>query len=368
MKTPQLVHFVVAAVLCWSAPLFAAIRLVPTVPSGLSAPVFVGHAGDGSNRLFIVEQGGVIKVVQPGSSTPTTFLDIRTKVLSGGERGLLGLAFHPQYASNGRFFVFYTRSGDGALVIAEYHVSANPDVASSTETILLTIPHPTNANHNGGMLAFGTDGYLYIGVGDGGSAKRSAEQRAEHGRAARQDPAHRRRPARSGRRHSLFVAARQPVRRTRPAATKSSRSVCAIPGDSASTVSPDSSGSATWARARAKKSTRRSSTAATTAGASSKGPPARTTIPRCAPRRTMSSPLFDYSHVNGRCSITGGYVYRGSQRALASGTYVFGDYCSGEIFAWNGSADSPARHRDEHLFVWRGRAGRALCCRSQWVD
>src|SRR5262245_53060853 len=139
MRTPQLVHFVIAAVLCWSAPLFAAIRLVPTASTGLSAPVFVGHAGDGSNRLFIVEQGGVIKVVQPESSTPTTFLDIRTKVLSGGERGLLGLAFHPQYASNGRFFVYYTRIGDGALVIAEYNASTNSDIASTTETTLLTI-------------------------------------------------------------------------------------------------------------------------------------------------------------------------------------------------------------------------------------
>jgi hypothetical protein len=86
---------VAVAVVCWSAPLFAEIRLVPAF-TGLSSPIFVTHAGDGTNRLFIVEQGGVIKVVRPGSSTPTTFLDIRTKVLSGGERGLLGLAFHPQ--------------------------------------------------------------------------------------------------------------------------------------------------------------------------------------------------------------------------------------------------------------------------------
>jgi glucose/arabinose dehydrogenase len=143
-----------------------AIELVP-VASGLASPVFVGHAGDGSNRLFILEQAGVVKVLQPGASTPTDFLDIRAQVLSGGERGLLGLAFHPQYASNRRFFVYYTRVGDGALVIAEYHASTNPNVAEPTEIPILTIPHPTNANHNGGMLAFGSDRYLYVGVGDG---------------------------------------------------------------------------------------------------------------------------------------------------------------------------------------------------------
>ena len=97
----------------------AAIQLTPVVPSGLASPVFVGHAGDGSNRLFIIEQAGVIRVLQPYSSTPTTFLDIRSKILAGDERGLLGLAFHPQYATNGRFFVYYTRTDDGTIVIAE---------------------------------------------------------------------------------------------------------------------------------------------------------------------------------------------------------------------------------------------------------
>src|SRR2546430_652765 len=94
-------------------------QLQPVV-SGLSNPVFVTNAKDGSNRLFILEQGGIIKVLQPGSTTPTVFLDITTKVLSGGEQGLLGLAFHPQYQTNRRFFVNYTRQTDGATVIAEY--------------------------------------------------------------------------------------------------------------------------------------------------------------------------------------------------------------------------------------------------------
>src|SRR5258706_15079431 len=98
-----------------ATPSIAAVRLVPLLASTVSNPTFLVHAGDGSNRAFIVLQGGVIDVVQPGASTATVFLDIRTKVLSGGERGLLGLAFHPLYARNGRFFVYYTRTGDDAL-------------------------------------------------------------------------------------------------------------------------------------------------------------------------------------------------------------------------------------------------------------
>jgi glucose/arabinose dehydrogenase len=140
------------------------------VVSGLSSPLFVGHAGDGTNRLFIVEQGGIIKVLQPGNSTPTVFLDVSAKLVgASGEQGLLGLAFHPQYFSNRRFFVFYTRPADGALMVAEYLASAeDPNVADAAERIFLTIPHPIYSNHNGGMLAFGPDNYLYVGVGDGG--------------------------------------------------------------------------------------------------------------------------------------------------------------------------------------------------------
>src|SRR5262245_37519800 len=169
MRIPAaLCGLLAATLLLVPSTLFAQVQLTQ-VFSGLSNPLFLTSARDGTNRLFVVEQGGVIRVAQPGATTTTIFLTITGSVLSGGERGLLGLAFHPQYASNGRFFVYYTRQTDGALVIAEYHVSANPNVADSAEKVLLTIPHSTNNNHNGGMLAFGPDGYLYIGVGDGGS-------------------------------------------------------------------------------------------------------------------------------------------------------------------------------------------------------
>ena len=138
---------------------------------GLPPLTLVTHAGDGSGRLYAVGQGGVISVVSAtGSVQAAPFLDIVDRVASGGERGLLGLAFHPDYESNGRFFVNYT-DVDGDTVVSEIARSdAGPGLAAAdpgSERILLTIDQPF-ANHNGGMIAFGPDGYLYVGMGDGG--------------------------------------------------------------------------------------------------------------------------------------------------------------------------------------------------------
>ncbi len=139
------------------------------IASGLELPVLVTYAGDGSSRLFVLELPGQIKIVQDGVVLGTPFLDLRSKVSYGGERGLLGLAFHPNYPLNGYFYVNYTRLGDGATVIERYQVSPNPNLASPGSAFqLLVIPQPY-ANHNGGHLAFGPDGKLYIGMGDGGS-------------------------------------------------------------------------------------------------------------------------------------------------------------------------------------------------------
>ena len=140
-----------------------------SVLTGLSSPLYVTHSRDGTNRLFIVEQFGRILVLQPGATSPTLFLDLTPKVLAGGETGLLGLAFHPQYAINRRFFVNYTRLPDGATVIAEFQAStSNANTADPSERVLLVISQPF-VNHNGGMIEFGSDGFLYIGMGDGGS-------------------------------------------------------------------------------------------------------------------------------------------------------------------------------------------------------
>lgn len=145
------------------------ISVEQVVASGLTQPVQVTHAGDGSGRLFILEQPGRIRILQNGSLLATPFLDISSKVSCCGERGLLGLAFHPNYPTNGYFFVNYTRKPDGATVIERYQVSGNPNQAStSTAFPLLVIPQPYE-NHNGGQIFFGPDGMLYIGTGDGGS-------------------------------------------------------------------------------------------------------------------------------------------------------------------------------------------------------
>jgi len=140
------------------------------VAGGLEAPLLATHAGDGSGRLFVLEQVGRIRIVQDGELRPEPFLDVSDRLVAGGEQGLLGLAFHPAFATNGRFFVNYT-DANGDTVVAEYGLDAgetdraDPD----SERVLLRIDQPF-ANHNGGNLAFGPDGFLYVGAGDGGSA------------------------------------------------------------------------------------------------------------------------------------------------------------------------------------------------------
>jgi len=142
----------------------------PLVTNTFSAPTCVTHAGDNSGRMFVVQQSGFISIIQSNSVLPQPFLDIRGRVLSAGaEQGLLGLAFPPGYATNSHFYVDYTRQTDGAIVISRFFLTGDPNVAdTNSEQIIKVITKPYN-NHNAGQLAFGPDGYLYIGVGDGGS-------------------------------------------------------------------------------------------------------------------------------------------------------------------------------------------------------
>lgn len=142
--------------------------------SSFTSPVHITNAGDGTNRVFVVERAGRIRVYDAddaGTPAISTFLNITTQVQSGGsEQGLLSVAFHPDYATNGRFFVFYTRLSDSNHIVSEYinsNIAGNPP-ATPTERILLSVPDFAS-NHNGGQLQFGHDGYLYIGIGDGGS-------------------------------------------------------------------------------------------------------------------------------------------------------------------------------------------------------
>jgi glucose/arabinose dehydrogenase len=138
------------------------------VVGALVQPLFLTHAGDASGRLFIVQRGGLIRIYKNGTLNPLPFLDVSGLLfLNGGELGLLGLAFDPNYETNGRFYIAYNAT-DYAVTLARYTVSADPDIANATGEILLSAPK-IYTNHNGGMIVFGPDGYLYMGVGDGGS-------------------------------------------------------------------------------------------------------------------------------------------------------------------------------------------------------
>jgi hypothetical protein len=137
--------------------------------SGLTAPLTARHARDGSGRLFIVEQPGRIRIYDGTTVLPTPFLDITDRVAYGGEEGLLGLDFHPDYADNGTFYVCYTRQADFKLVVSRFSVTNDPDMADpDTEVEILTIPLKWGV-HNGGDIHFGPDGYLYLGIGEGGA-------------------------------------------------------------------------------------------------------------------------------------------------------------------------------------------------------
>ncbi len=147
-----------------------AIGLDP-VAQGLREPVHLATADDASGRLFVVEQAGTIRIIENGRVLPEPFLDIRDRVESGGEKGLLSVAFHPRYAQNGLFYVDYTTRREGTLYthVARFQRVSAQRADAWSETVLLEIEQPFS-NHNGGQLAFGADGYLYIGMGDGGSA------------------------------------------------------------------------------------------------------------------------------------------------------------------------------------------------------
>lgn len=140
----------------------------PIITSGLNQPIDIVSARDGSNRLFIAQKGGTVRFAQGGVLSNTVFLNISSLVSTDSERGLLSIAFHPGYATNGYFFVYYT-DVNGDLTLSRYRVSANPNIADPLSgQVLLTIPHRTYSNHNGGKLNFGADGHLYFATGDGG--------------------------------------------------------------------------------------------------------------------------------------------------------------------------------------------------------
>lgn len=320
------------------APLI--IRLQPYL-SGLSSPVLITSAKDGTGRLFVLQQGGIIKVVQPGSNAPTDFMNITTRVLSGGERGLLGLAFHPNFATNSYFFVNYTRQTDGATVISRFTATNNNTVGDpNSERILLTIPQPF-ANHNGGMIAFRTDGgvhNLYIGMGDGGSGNdpgaRSQNINELLGKYLRitpdvsgsptapayTNPADNPYVGVAGADEIYAIGLRNPWRWSFDRGGTNQLWAGDVGQGGVEEVSVITrGGNFGWRVYEGTICTGLDPQLCSTGS---------TPIPHIPP-------VFEYNNVSSpRCAVTGGYVYRGARRTFADGTYVYADYCTGEILMW----------------------------------
>jgi glucose/arabinose dehydrogenase len=311
-----------------------ALSLEP-VASGFDAPVFVTGDGAGSGRLYVVEQGGRIMVIGPdGRAAADPFLDISGRISSGGERGLLGLAFHPAYASNGRFYVDYT-DPDGNTVISEMRRSAaSPLLADpASERVLLRIDQPY-PNHNGGTVAFGPDGYLYIGMGDGGDAgdpgNRAQFRGTLLGKMLRIDVD---RQA-SGRAYGIpatnpfaKVAGTEPEIWALGVRNPWRFSFDRATGD----LWIGDVGQGTWEeidRLTAASGGGRGANLGwrLTEGRACFDPPTG-----CA-TDGLTAPMAVYEH-GADCSVTGGYVYRGTASPALAGAYLFGDYCSGRIRA-----------------------------------
>lgn len=333
---------------------------VSPLVGGLEAPVYLTHAGDGSGRLFVVEQRGRVRIVQDGKLFNAPFLDIAGRVRSpfsagGGEEGLLSIAFPSDYEQQGYFFVFYTNQ-NGDNQVSRFHRGSDENTADpQSEAPVLVIEHPGNANHNGGQLAFGPDGNLYIGAGDGGGGgdpDENAQDPAQLlGKLLRIDvgldltP-----PAPAANR--LFFPLVFTTRQNAPAAA-----TYRVPGDNP--FSGDAGyrpeiwalglrnpwrfsfdrqtgdlfiadvGQGDWEEIDFQP---RASAGGENYGWDVMEGPVCYEPSNCS-SSGLALPVFAYrTHVNGTCAITGGYVYRGQAFPALQGIYFYGDYCNGKIW------------------------------------
>jgi len=292
--------------------------------TGFTAPVEITHAND--SRMFVVQQNGIIKIVQPdGTVNSSNFLNISSKITYGGERGLLGLAFHPQYSTNGYFFVYYNDTS-GNITVARYTRSSNPDIAdATTEKIILNQPKPFD-NHNGGSIHFAPDGYLWIVTGDGGSGGD---------------------PNNNGQNKNSLLGKmlRLDINSTGPynippgnpfVGTDGADEVWAYGLRNAWKFNFDTvSGNVMIADVGQGNIEEINRMPLTQAGINYgwrcyEGNNAYNTS-GCAAQSTMTFPVAAYDHSGGKCSITGGYIYRGTQYPALQGKYIFADYCSTQI-------------------------------------
>ncbi|MGI6208551.1 MAG: PQQ-dependent sugar dehydrogenase [Anaerolineae bacterium] len=314
---------------CAQAPPQPQVNLVP-VASGFTLPVHVTHAGDATGRLYVVEQAGRIRVVEGSAVLPTPFLDITDRVLSGGERGLLSVAFPPDYASKDYFYVNYTRRPDGDTIVARYRLLAGTrDQADpASEEVILHVEQPA-ANHNGGQLAFGNrDGYLYVGMGDGGGApgNRAQDPATLLGKILRLDvetpsdqpylvPEDNPFVGQQGYLPEIWaLGLRNPWR----------FSFDRMTGD----LYIGDVGQATWEEIDFQP--------ATSSGGENYGwpimeGPACYNTPDCMDVPGLTLPVAYYGRNEGG-TVSGGMVYRGTRSPSLAGTYLFGDYVSGRLW------------------------------------
>ncbi len=294
------------------------------------APVEYTYANDGTNRMFIIEQAGRIKVVDQamGAKSADTYLDIKNKVAYGGEMGLLGLAFHPKFNENGYFFVNYTKNNPRETVISRFKASsANArQIDPASEVVLLTFKQPYS-NHNGGKIAFGPDGYLYIATGDGGSGgdpqNNAQDRKSLLGKMLRIDvngtdkgkygiPADN--PYRANKddfREEIYAyGLRNPWRFS---FDKQGKLWVGDVGQNAiEEIDVVTKGGNYGWRIRE--------------GNAGYKPDEKSATP-------VTDPIYVYTHDNGDLSITGGYVYEGKAVPALAGKYVYADYVSGRVWA-----------------------------------
>ena len=315
----KLINYLALIFICYNSSFSQSVLLESFGPS-FNSPVEIKNAGD--ERLFVVEKSGKIKILnQNGSVNSTPFLDIEDRVsTNANERGLLGLAFHPNYPENPFFFVNYTNNS-GATTISKFSVSANQDIANDSETILLEINQPY-ANHNGGCINFGPDGNLYIGMGDGGSGgdPQNYSQNTESllGKMLRIN-------VNSG---AYSIPENNPY----------GDEIWSIGLRNPWKFSFDSLNGDLWIADVGQNEFEEINMV--------QNNPANINYGwRCyegnepynlsgCPDEGLTFPVSTYSHYSSgdfKCSITGGYVYRGNQISGLNGVYFFADYCSGEI-------------------------------------
>lgn len=307
------------------------LALQPVV-TGLSFPLYL-TSPPGDPRLFVVEKGGRIRIIANGQVVVPPYLDVSAKVSAGSEQGLLGLAFHPRYATNGVFVINYTETG-GDTRVATYRVTANPDVADpASEQIVLAIAQPFS-NHNGGHVAFGPDGMLYVASGDGGSGGDPLGNGQDLGdllgsllRIDIRDDGTMRVPAdnpfagQAGARSELWDSGlRNPWRFAFDRANGD-----LYIGD----VGQNEREEINVAQATAGSGRGANYGWAIYEGTRCFGAPAACTASALL-SATVVMPVLEYNHTEG-CSVTGGYVYRGAAISALRGTYFYSDFCSGWV-------------------------------------